>query len=96
MSRKLEELPECPLPEGIEVRPVLPQDYRKIWNAANEAFMDEYGATAPTEEWYQSYLNRPYFLPHLWQVAWDGDQVVGMVQNSSCEETKKKAPARLH
>jgi GNAT superfamily N-acetyltransferase len=94
MSRKLDDLPECPLPEGIEVRPVLPQDYRKIWSASNEAFMDEYGATAPTEEWYQSYLNGPYFLPYLWQVAWDGDEVVGSVQNFILPEENQKENRR--
>ena len=35
----------------------------------------------PTEEWYQSYLASPNFFPFLWQVAWDGDEVVGSVQN---------------
>ena len=81
MSRPLTDLPECPLPEGISVRPALPKDYRKIWEAANEAFKDEYGASDPTEEWYQSYISNPNFQPMLWQVAWDGNEVVGSVQN---------------
>ncbi len=81
MSRPLTDLPERPLPEGISVRPALPKDYRKIWEAANEAFKDEYGASNPTEEWYQSYISNPNFQPMLWQVAWDGDEVVGSVQN---------------
>jgi ribosomal protein S18 acetylase RimI-like enzyme len=81
MSRPLIDLPERSLPEGITVRPVLPKDFRKIWDASNEAFMDEYGAADPTEEWYQSYLASPNFQPYLWQVAWDGDEVVGSVQN---------------
>jgi len=81
MSRPLTDLPERPLPDGISVRPAMPKDYRKIWEAANEAFKDEYGASEPTEEWYQSYSANPNFLPILWQVAWDGDEVVGSVQN---------------
>ena len=81
MSRDLVDLPERPLPEGITVRPVLPKDYRKIWDASNDAFQDEYGASDPTEEWYQGYLASPNFQPILWQVAWDGDEVVGSVQN---------------
>ena len=81
MSRPLTDLPESPLPEGISVRPALPKDYRKIWEAANEAFKDEYAASEPTEDWYQSYISNPNFLPILWQVAWDGDEVVGSVQN---------------
>ena len=81
MSRDLVDLPESPLPEGITVHPALPKDYRKIWDASNVAFRDEYGAADPTEEWYQGYLASPNFQPILWQVAWDGDEVVGSVQN---------------
>ncbi len=81
MSRDLVDLPEKPLPEGITVSPTLPKDYRNVWDAANEAFMDEYGAADPTEAWYQGYLASPNFQPILWQVAWDGDEVVGSVQN---------------
>lgn len=81
MKRDLIDLPESPLPDRITVRPVLPKDYRKIWDASNEAFMDEYGAADPTEEWFQSYMASPNFQPILWQVAWDGDEVVGSVQN---------------
>ena len=86
MSRDLVDLPERPLPEGIVVRPALPNDYRKVWEASNEAFMDEYGASTPTEAWYQSYLTGPFFQPILWQVAWDGDEVVGSVQNFIASE----------
>jgi ribosomal protein S18 acetylase RimI-like enzyme len=81
MSRDLVDLPERPLPDEITVRPALPKDYRKIWDASNLAFMDEYGAANPTEEWYRGYLASPNFQPLLWQVAWDGDEVVGSVQN---------------
>ncbi|MEL7625418.1 MAG: GNAT family N-acetyltransferase [Anaerolineaceae bacterium] len=81
MSRDLENLPVRLLPKGISVRPALPKDYRKIWDASNVAFQDEYGAAEPTEEWYQGYLASPNFQPILWQVAWDGDEVVGSVQN---------------
>ena len=81
MSRPLTDLPESPLPPGITVRPALPKDYRKIWDAGGEAFQDEYGAAEPTEEWYQSFLGSSTFQPYLWQVAWDGDEVVGSVMN---------------
>ncbi len=81
MSRPLVDLPESPLPEGITVRPALPKDFRKIWDAGGEAFQDEYGAAEPTEEWYQSFLGSSTFQPYLWQVAWDGDEVAGSVMN---------------
>jgi ribosomal protein S18 acetylase RimI-like enzyme len=95
MSRPLTDLPERPLPEGISVRPVLPKDFRKVWEAANEAFMDEYGAADPTENWYQSYKASPNFQPFLWQVAFYNDEVVGSVQNYvSLEENELEGHMR--
>ncbi len=70
-----------PLPEGIEVRPITPEDYRKVFDATAEAFQDHRGYVVPTEEDYQSWLDDPDFNPSLWKVAWDGDQVVGTVLN---------------
>jgi mycothiol synthase len=79
----LENLPDVPLPEGIEVRPVTPEQMRAIWEAEVEAFRDHWGEWTTEEGDYQRWLEQPtdYFQPHLWQVAWEGDQVVGMVRN---------------
>ena len=74
-------LPDAPLPEGLEVRPVLPEHVRLIWDASQEAFQDHWGYCREGEEEYQSWIHWPYFKPELWQVAWDGDQVAGMVLN---------------
>lgn len=70
-----------PLPQGIEVRPVGDEDLRKVWDAQIEAFRDHWGYVPPTEEDYQGWLEWPNLSPHLWKVAWDGDEVVGMVGN---------------
>ena len=79
----LEEIPDLPLPDGLEVRPVRPEHYRQIWEAAHEAFRDHWGYTE--DEWsednYRHWQEDPLFQPHLFQVAWAGDQVAGMVQN---------------
>jgi len=69
------------LPEGLEVREVQPEDYRKVWEADKEAFRDHWGYVEPTEKDYQAYLEFQYFEPELWKVAWEGDEVVGMVRN---------------
>jgi ribosomal protein S18 acetylase RimI-like enzyme len=69
------------LPEGIEVRPVSPSQFRQIWDAQAEAFRDHWGYVEPTEKNYQSWLEFPHSEPELWKVAWDGDQVIGMVLN---------------
>ena len=79
----LETIPDTPLPEGLEVRPVLPQHYRAIWDADIEAFRDHWGYTEPTEADYQGWLaDTTTFQPELWQVAWDiaTNQVAGQVR----------------
>ena len=79
----LEEIPEIPLPPGLEVRPVQPDQIETVWEAAHEAFRDHWGYNE--DEWRLEHLREwqemPIFTPELWQVAWDGDQVAGMVLN---------------
>ena len=81
MRPHLDDLPDAPLPPGIEVRPAYPEHFRAIWEAKEEAFRDHWGHRAPTEDKYRGWLNDPFFDPDLWQVAWDAgaDQVVGTV-----------------
>ncbi|MBN2146403.1 MAG: GNAT family N-acetyltransferase [Anaerolineales bacterium] len=75
----LENIPSAPLPTGLEVRPVLPEHYRLIWEASNEAFRDHWGYVfEPWDEWLE-WMEGPLFDPSLWRVAWDGDRVAGMV-----------------
>jgi mycothiol synthase len=77
----LGDIPEIPLPDGLEIRPALPDHFRAIWKSVDEASQDEWGYKKPTEEDYQEWLASPHFQPDLWQVAWDitTDQVVGHV-----------------
>ncbi len=77
----LENIPEAPMPSGLEGRDVLPEHYRAIWDAGSEAFRDHWGYVAPSEEDYRNWLEDRNFNPSLWRVAWDGDQVAGMVQS---------------
>lgn len=81
MSRSLKNLPTAEMPEGIEVRPVKKEDHRKIWKASNDAFRDHWGYSEPKEEDYISYTGSKYFQPDLWQIAWDGDEIVASVLN---------------
>ncbi len=75
----LDHLPEARLPDGLEVRPVVPDHYRSIWVAIRDAFRDHWGAFSATEWHYRNWLNDPSFDPTLWKAAWDGDQVAGVV-----------------
>jgi ribosomal protein S18 acetylase RimI-like enzyme len=90
MSRPLDEIPEAALPEGIEVRPVAEEDVRKIWDASVEAFRDHWGYSEPEEGEYERYAGSKYFQPDLWQVAWDGDEVVSSVMNFIDHDYNKK------
>lgn len=77
----LENIPNVPMPDGLEVRPVQPEQYRTIWEAEVEAFQDHWGAEQVVDEDFQRWQKSNHFQPHLWQVAWDGDQVAGMIRN---------------
>ena len=68
-----------PMPEGLEIRKVRPDEYRQLWEADQEAFQDHWGYIEGTERDYQRWLKDPLNDPDLWRVAWDGDQVAGMV-----------------
>lgn len=75
----LENIPELPLPPGVEVRPVKIEHMRLIWEASNVAFQDHWGYIPDPWEEFQSFIDSPEFDPSLLRVAWQGDQVVGMV-----------------
>ena len=77
----LDDIPDLPLPEGLKVRPAKPEHFRAIWKAAGEAFQDHWGATQWRDEWFEQWQEQPIFNPSLWQVAWDGDEVAGMILN---------------
>ena len=82
MVRPIESpLPLAQLPTGLEVRPVRVEDYRKIWDANQEAFAENWWHRPATEEEYAYWLGSPWFNPELWKVAWEGNQVAGMVLN---------------
>lgn len=71
------------LPAGIELRPVLPEHHRLIWDAHREAFVDHWGRSAVTEKDYQDWLaNEVLFKPQLWQIAWDtaSNEIAGQVR----------------
>jgi mycothiol synthase len=77
----LDNIPDASLPASIEARPARPDQYRAIWDANLEAFAAAWGMPVLTDEDYQHYLESPFCQPQLWQVAWDGEQVVGSILN---------------
>lgn len=82
MTRLLgDPIPDVPLPVGLEVRPVRPEDHRRIWDADVEAFQDHRDPTLRTEEDFVHWFSQPGLDTSLWEVAWDGDEVAGSCMN---------------
>lgn len=78
----LDDIPDLVLPPGVEVRPVRPEHLRTIWAAEVAAFRDHWGASASdaSEARWEEFRNEPLNDLTLWQVAWAGDAVVGIVR----------------
>jgi mycothiol synthase len=75
------EIPDAPLPDGLELRSVTADQHRAIFEAEREAFLDHWAAREQTEEDFQLTFGREELDTDLWVVAWDGDEVAGVVQN---------------
>jgi mycothiol synthase len=75
-------LPEHPLPDGLELRPVTSDQHRAIFDADNEAFRDHWGHREQDEGDFHARYEHPETDTSLWCVAWDGDQVAGSVVNA--------------
>jgi mycothiol synthase len=82
MRRDLAEpIPGAALPAGLEVRAVKPEHHRAIWLADAEAFRDHWDASVVHEEDFVRFFAHPDIDTSLWHVAWDGDEIAGMVIN---------------
>ena len=82
MRRDLSEpLLNAPMPDGLEVRPVEENHIRTIFDASLAAFRDHWGYREETWEEFQGWIKDPTFKPEIWKIAWDGDQVAGIVMN---------------
>ena len=77
----LDDVPDAPLPDGVEIRPVEEDQWRTILDAENEAFRDHWGHREMGESAYQATFGRTGLDTSLWVVAWDGDEIAGVVQN---------------
>jgi mycothiol synthase len=74
-------IPDAPLPAGLEVLPVEPEQHRRIWDADVEAFRDHWESGVRDEADFVQHFRNPDLDTSLWQVAWDGDEVAGSVMN---------------
>jgi|tagenome__1003787_1003787.scaffolds.fasta_scaffold20720060_2 mycothiol synthase len=72
-------LPDHPMPDGLEIRPVTPETERAIFDADNEAFEDHWGHREQTDGDFIARFRSPEVDTALWRVAWDGDEIAGVV-----------------
>ncbi len=75
-------LPQHALPPGLVARPPTEAEYRRVFDADDEAFQDHWGYHAPIEEDFQRRFFGPDMDPGIFCVAWDGDEVAGVVTNA--------------
>jgi ribosomal protein S18 acetylase RimI-like enzyme len=80
IHRDLDAVAAVPLPGGVEIRPVLPEHHRPIFDADDEAFHDHFEHRPQTDEDFTAIHAQPDIDTSLWRVGWDGDQVAGSVQ----------------
>jgi mycothiol synthase len=74
-------IPDAPLPDGIELRTVTPDQHRTIYDAQVEAFRDHWGHREGSEHGFEATYARKELDTSLWAVAWAGDEVAGVVEN---------------
>lgn len=80
----LDDIPELPMPEGFEIRPIGRDDramHRRVWDAGNRAFAGSFAEEAPSESRYEGWLADPALDPPLWRVAFHGDDIAGQILN---------------
>jgi len=78
----LDGLVDLPLPDGLELRPVAPDQRLALWRANREAFRDHWGGSDESEAAMQRFFDQPDADPGLWLIAWDGDEIAAGVINA--------------
>jgi mycothiol synthase len=85
----LDGLVDVPLPDGIELRPITPDQRLALWRANREAFRDHWGGSDESEAAMSRFLDQPNTDPGLWVVAWDGDEIAaGVINGINSEENE--------
>jgi mycothiol synthase len=77
----LDDIVLLPMPGGLELRPVTPDQYEAIWRANREAFRDHWGGSDESLEVLNRILDDPDTDTSLWLIAWEGNEVAGGVWN---------------
>lgn len=77
----LDDIPDLPLPDGFEVRPVNDiVEERRVWEAEVEAFRDHRAEIEWAEEDWASVQEDPNRDRTLWAIAYEGDEIASGVE----------------
>jgi mycothiol synthase len=85
---------DAPIPGGLELRPVTPEHHRAIFDAEAEAFKDHWGHREQTDDLFRTMFAPAELDTGLWAVAWDGDEIAGVVQAWIWPEENEKLGVR--
>jgi mycothiol synthase len=88
----LDDIPDLPLPPGLEIRPALPEHYPLVFAALDEAFRDHWGYTPIAPEQIANIMESPFFQPDKWQAAWDPatNEIAGLVLGAINNDENEK------
>ena len=73
----LDDIPELPLLEGVEIRATKQEHYEKIRKAWNEACKDQRDQVPLSKEDFQLWIDLGLFESSLFTTVWDSDEVIG-------------------
>ncbi len=76
----LEDIEDFALPDGLTVRAVDESDLRAIYEAEVAHFKDHWGARQEASTWWDSFRTDPHMNMSLWQIAFEGAEIVGIVK----------------
>lgn len=98
VAASLDEVGAVPMPAGLELRAVVREDLRRIWEAQAEAFRDHWGEAEWVEEdWVRYEADPDNADPRFWRVAWDGDEIAGVVTTIvPVEENERHGRQRVY
>ncbi len=93
----LENIPDYPLPDGLEFRDARPEHFEKIRLAWAEACNDMRSQIPIAKEEWDMWSKKPSFDPSLWSMVWHGDEVIGttfgIISDDENEQNNRKRGA---
>ena len=98
VAPSLEGLVAPAMPDGIELRPVSREQYRRIWEAEAEAFRDHWGEQEWEEaDWVRFEADPANADPRFWRIGWDGDEIAGVIVTTvPVEENQRHGRSRVY